>query len=310
MSKKIVIALGGNALGKTPSEQKKALKFTAKIIVDLYTKGNKIIVCHGNGPQVGMIQNSLSEAFKNKVINEVMPLSECVAMSQGYIGFDIENAIKNEFSKRNLDNNVVSIITQTIVDGNDKAFSNPTKPIGSFMTKDEANKMAKENNWNIMEDAGRGYRRVVPSPKPIAIVEKKVIEDLCDSGYIVVAGGGGGVPVKMENHELIAQDAVIDKDFTSSKIAELVNADNLIILTAVDKVMINFGKPNQKTIDSINVNDLQKLIDQDTFAKGSMKPKVEAALAFVKATSHSAYIADLHLADKVLSHQAGTQIIK
>lgn len=311
MSKKIVIALGGNALGKTPSEQKEALKLTGKIIVDLFSDGHKIIVCHGNGPQVGMIQNSFNCAFKNSVIKEFMPLSECVAMSQGYIGFDIQNAVKNEFIKRNLnDNHVVSLITQTIVNGDDNAFENPSKPIGEFMNKAEAEKVAKENNWTIKEDAGRGYRRVVPSPKPIKIVETNAISALSDLGFVVIAGGGGGVPVRNSNNKLNEIDAVIDKDFTSAKIAELVNADTFIILTAVDKIMINFGKPNQKPIDNIHANDLQELLEKNTFAEGSMKPKVEAVLSFVKATSNPAYIANLKFGDKVLEGDVGTKIIK
>lgn len=306
---RVLIALGGNALGKNNSEQRKAVKVTAKTIVDLFEKGYEIIVGHGNGPQVGMINNSFSEAHKNKIIDEVMPFAECVAMSQGYIGYHIQNAIDNELKKRKINSNVTTIITQVIVDEKSEAFNNPTKPIGSFMDETLAKKLAKENNWIVKEDSGKGWRRVVPSPLPIDIVEKDVIKTLANNN-ILIAGGGGGIPVYKKGHELIGIDAVIDKDFTSSKMAELVNADILMILTNVDQVMINFGKENEKSIESISVKELQEHITNGEFHDGSMKPKVQAAMNFVNNTNKIAYIANLENASKVLDGKSGTKIFK
>lgn len=310
MSKKIVIALGGNALGSKPSEQIKALKTTAKVIVDLHAQGNSVLVCHGNGPQVGMIFNSFSEAFKNKKIAESMSLYSSGAMSQGYIGLDIQNAVYNELKSRSIKGSVASIVTQTLVDHNDEAFNNPTKPIGSFYSKEEGEKIAALNGWIVKEDSGRGYRRVVASPKPLEIIEKKVIKSLLENN-IVIAGGGGGIPVYKDNQGKIHPiDAVIDKDFTASKMAELIEADNFIILTAVDKIILNFGTKNEIFIDKINVQDLQKHVDNDAFPAGSMKPKVEAVIKFTSLTGKDSYIADLKFANKVLSGERGTKIYK
>lgn len=307
---KVLIALGGNALGKNNTEQKEAVKITAKVIVDLYEAGHSVIVGHGNGPQVGMINNAFSEASKAKVLDEPMPFAECGSMSQGYIGYHIQNAIDNELAKRNLKAEVASIVTQVLVDKNSKAFKNPTKPIGGFMTKAEAQKLAKANGWTVKEDSGRGWRRVVPSPKPIDILEKNVIKMLSDKKVILIAGGGGGIPVYKSRNKFIGIDAVIDKDFTSAKLAELVKADTLMILTAVDKIVLNFGKPNAEPLNDIGIKDLQKHVDAGMFPAGSMGPKVEAALGFVKATGKDAYIADLKLAGKVLTGKAGTRIHK
>ncbi len=308
-NKTIVIALGGNALGNTPDEQREAVKISANTILDLYENNNKVIVCHGNGPQVGLISNAFDFSEKNNNTNFHMPLAEEGAMSQGYIGFHIVNAIFNEAKKRGLNVNASSIVTQTLVDAKDSSFKNPTKPIGQFYkTKAEAEKIAKVNGWTIKEDAGRGYRRVVASPKPISILEKESINTLVDAGEIVICGGGGGVPVFEKNGTFHGVDAVIDKDFTSAKIAELVKADNFIILTAVDKVFINYGKPNEQSIDNITVSELEKLVDQNMFAEGSMKPKILATLDFVKNTKKPAYISDLKLSKELLKGEAGTKI--
>ena len=310
MSKRIVIALGGNALGSKPSEQIKALETTSKVIVDLYEQGNNVLVCHGNGPQVGMIFNSFSESYKNKKIAEPMSLFNSGAMSQGYIGLDIQNAVYNELKSRSIKGNVASIVTQTLVDKNDEAFNNPTKPIGAFYSKEEAEKIANLNGWIVKEDSGRGYRRVVASPKPLEIIEKNVVKSLLENN-IVIAGGGGGIPVyKDDQGKIHPVDAVIDKDFTASKMAELINADNFIILTAVDKIILNFGTDNQIFIDKINVQDLQKHIDNNEFPAGSMKPKVEAVIKFTSSTGKDSYIADLKFANKVLSGEKGTKIYK
>ena len=303
--KKIVIALGGNALGKNALEQKEIVKKTAKAILDLYEQGNTLLVIHGNGPQVGMINNSFQKA------KEQMPLPECTAMSQGYIGYHIQNAIQNEVNKRKLDTNVVTLISQTLVDIKDVSLKNPSKPIGSFYSKSEALKLAKENNWVVKEDANRGWRQVVPSPKPIGIVEEKTIQHLLNvPKTIVITGGGGGIPVFKEKNLLKSVDAVIDKDLTAAKIASSINADIFMILTAVDKIFLNFGKPNQKEIDNISLQKLTTHYDNNAFAKGSMKPKVKAVINFVNETGNDAYIADLSLIDKVLQRESGTKITK
>lgn len=305
---KVLIALGGNALGKTPIEQKEIVRTTAKKIIDLHQQGNKIIICHGNGPQVGMINNAFSSFEADGGLS--MPFAECGSMSQGYIGYHIQNAIKNELMSRGLENSVVSLVTQVEVDKNSEAFSNPTKPIGSFLEKEVAEKYAAEKEWIIKEDSGRGWRRVVASPKPINIIESSSIKTLFENDNIVIAGGGGGIPVYKEGNKYIGIDAVIDKDFTAAKIAEVVGVDSFIILTAVDKVAINFNTPDMKQIGEIQVDELQELVDKKTFAEGSMKPKVEAVIKFVKQTGKNAFIGNLEKAEKVLTGESGTKIYK
>ncbi|CAM9122790.1 carbamate kinase [Mycoplasma todarodis] len=307
---KILIALGGNALGKNYIEQKEAVKETAKAIVDLFAAGHSVIVAHGNGPQVGMINNAFGGALNEKVVNEAMPFPECGSMSQGYIGFHIQNAIKNELNKRNIEGEVASVITQTIVDKNSQAFKEPTKPIGPFLTEEQGKELAKQNGWIVKEDSGRGWRRVVASPKPIDIVEKNILKKLSDDNVILIAGGGGGIPVYKENNDLIGIDAVIDKDFTSATMAELVDADTFIILTAVDKIIINFGKENANPLSEISLEELEKYIAAGEFPAGSMGPKVEAVAGYVKRTGKNAYIGDLKLAGKILSGEAGTKVYK
>lgn len=297
---KVVIALGGNALGKTAQEQLELVKETAVPIVDLIEEGNEVVIAHGNGPQVGMINNEMS--------NVDMPFPECGAMSQGYIGYHLQNAIKNELLKRNIDKNVVTLVTQVEVDINDPGFKNPTKPIGSFLKKEEADALIVEKGYTMVEDSGRGYRRVVPSPKPIDIVEKDVVNYLVNAGNVVITVGGGGIPV-YKNGGYHGVPAVIDKDFASSKLAELVNADALCILTAVDHVAINFGKPNQINLERIESSALRKLISEGHFAAGSMLPKVEAALSFVESTNDKvAIIASLEKAKEALKFNTGTII--
>lgn len=307
---KIVLALGGNALGNSPEEQKAAVKETAKSIVDLVAAGNKVIISHGNGPQVGMINLAMDTSSKSEAKTPAMPFPECGAMSQGYIGYHLQNAIVNELRSKNMDITVASVVTQVQVDSKDPAFENPTKPIGSFYTKEEAEKL-QETGLIFKEDAGRGYRRVVPSPKPIDIVEKAAIEMLYDNGVIVIAAGGGGIPVVDENNNYVGVPAVIDKDFTTAKLAELVNADTLIILTAVEKVAIRFGTPEQEWLDSLSVEEIEKYIEQKEFAEGSMKPKIEAALSFVKSKDNaSALITSLDKAIEGLDGKTGTWIKK
>ncbi len=297
---RIVIALGGNALGNSVKEQSELVKITAKPIVDLIESGNEVVIAHGNGPQVGMINTQMSSVK--------MPFPECGAMSQGYIGYHLQNAIKNELLSRGIKKNVVTIITQVEVSEFDEGFNNPSKPIGAFLTEQESI-IQEEFGYSMVEDSGRGYRRVVPSPKPIDIVEKEIINELVNSGNVVITVGGGGIPVVKINNIYKGVPAVIDKDFASSKLAELVDADVLCILTAVDYVALNFGKPNQVELKEIKRNELENLLKEGHFAKGSMLPKVEAALAFVnsKATGVS-IIASLEKAKEALSFKTGTII--
>ena len=279
--KRIVIALGGNALGNTLPEQMTAVKITAKAIVDLIEEGCEVVVAHGNGPQVGMINNAMSALSREDPSQPNTPLSVCVAMSQAYIGYDLQNALREELLNRNItDIPVTTMITQIRVDAEDPAFNAPSKPIGHFMTEEQA-KIAEEKYGYIMkEDAGRGYRRVVASPKPAEIIEIGAIRSLVDSGQLVIACGGGGIPVTLIGNHLKGASAVIDKDFASELLAEELNADFLIILTAVEKVAINFGKPEEKWLDDITTDDARKYMDEGHFAPGSMLPKVQAAVKF------------------------------
>jgi carbamate kinase len=279
MKKKIVIALGGNALGNNLEEQMTAVKSTAVAIVDLVEAGNDVVISHGNGPQVGMINIAMSELHKNNPKYSSCPMSVCVAMSQGYIGYDLQNALREELLNRNINKSVSTIITQVEVSSNDKAFENPTKPIGSFMTKEEAD-IAIKNGKKVIEDSGRGYREVVASPKPIGIIEIETIKSLVAIGQVVIACGGGGIPVIKEGNHLKGANAVIDKDFASCTLAKELDADCLIILTAVEKAAINYGKPNEKWLANVTVDEMKQYAKEGHFAPGSMLPKVEAAMDF------------------------------
>ena len=307
MSKKVVIALGGNALGNTPSEQLELISETAKSIVDLIEDGNKVVIVHGNGPQVGMINLGMSTAANQGAIKSDMPFPECGAMSQGYIGYHLQNGIDNELKVRGIKKNVAAVVTQVLVDENDTAFKNPTKPIGAFYTKEQAEAISKEKGYTMVEDAGRGYRQVVPSPKPVDIVEKEIVRTLVDSGNVVITAGGGGIPVIDKGGKLIGVPAVIDKDFASAKVAEILDADMLIILTAVDHVAVNFGKPDQKNLETITIAEAEKYILQNQFAKGSMLPKVQAAISFAK-NKKTAVIASLEKASLAIKGESGTKI--
>lgn len=309
--KKVVLALGGNALGNSPEEQIKAVRKTAVSIVDLVEDGNEVIVCHGNGPQVGMINLAMETAHNSNPQISNMPFAECVAMSQGYIGYHLQKAIKNELSKRNMKNAVSTIITQVKVDKNDEAFANPTKPVGLFYSKEESEKLAAESGYTFKEDANRGYRRVVPSPKPIDIIEKEEINTLIKEDYIVIAGGGGGIPVVENDGQLEGIGAVIDKDFTSEKLAEISDADLLIILTAVEKVCINYGTENEEGLDELNLSRAQKLIEEKQFAEGSMLPKVKACLSFIQSgEGKTALITSLEKAKEGINGLTGTRFVK
>ena len=307
---KIVIALGGNALGNNLPEQMVAVKSTAKAIVDLIEEGHQVVISHGNGPQVGMINIAMAELSLLYPNFTVAPMSVCVGMSQGYIGYDLQNSIRTELLNRGLDIPVSTIITQVVVDENDPAFLNPTKPIGRFMTKEEADERIAKGN-KVMEDAGRGYRKVVASPKPVDIVEIDTIRALCDAGQIVVACGGGGIPVVRHGNELNGASAVIDKDFASALMAEKLDADYLIILTGVEKCAINFGKENEKWLDNITVEEAAQYISEGHFAPGSMLPKVQAAVQFASsAPERKALITLLEKAKEGIQGKTGTVITK
>lgn len=300
MGKRIVIALGGNALGNNLPEQMEAVKTTAKAIVDLIEEGHEVIVAHGNGPQVGMIKNSMDKSI---------PMSVCVAMSQAYIGYDLQNALREEMLGRGLNKNVTTILTQVEVDAADPAFLKPTKPIGAFMTKEEAEAL-EAKGFKCVEDAGRGYRQVVASPRPQSIVELNTIKALVDAGQVVIACGGGGIPVvKTEGHHLKGAAAVIDKDFASCVLAQQLDADCLIILTAVEKVAIHFGKPDVEWLADLTPAKAQEYIAAGEFAPGSMLPKVQAAVQFAESKEgRTALITLLEKAKDGVAGKTGTAI--
>ena len=309
--KRIVIALGGNALGKNLAEQMAAVKITARAIVDLIEQGHQVIVAHGNGPQVGMIQNAMMElARANPARYGHVPLSVCVAMSQGYIGYDLQNSLREEMLDRGLDRGVVTVLTQVEVDPADPAFANPTKPIGAFMTEEEARKLEREKGITVMEDAGRGWRRVVASPRPVSIIELSSIRALVEADQIVVACGGGGIPVsKADGNHLKGTGAVIDKDFAASCLAQQVDADILIILTAVEIVALNFGKEDEQWLDHLTTEEAKKYTDEGEFAPGSMLPKVQAAVEFAEsAPGRKALITLLEKAADGIAGRTGTVI--
>lgn len=308
MSKKIVIALGGNALGNNLAEQMEAVKVTAKAIADLIADGHQVVISHGNGPQVGMIQNAMAELKRTAPKYGDIPLSVCVAMSQGYIGYDLQNALRAELLARGINKPVATVLTQVKVSADDPAFKKPTKPIGAFMSKEEADELIAKGE-NVVEDAGRGYRRVVASPAPTGIVEIDSVRTLVDAGTVVIACGGGGIPVIEQGTGLKGAAAVIDKDFASAVLASELDADNLIILTAVEKVAINFGKPDQQWLDRLSVTEAQKHADDGQFAPGSMLPKVKAAMQFASSKpGREALITLLEKAGDGIAGKTGTRI--
>lgn len=281
--KRIVIALGGNALGNTLPEQMAAVKITAKAIVDLIEEGCEVVVAHGNGPQVGMVNNAMIALMHEDPQQPNTPLSVCVAMSQAYIGYDLQNALREELLNRNItDIPVATMITQVRVDPDDPAFQTPSKPIGKFFSREQADGMEEKYHYIMKEDAGRGYRRVVASPKPVEIIEIGTIRTMVDSGDLVIACGGGGIPVIRENNHLRGASAVIDKDFASCLLAKELDADYLIILTAVEQVALNYGTPAEKWLSDVSVEEAKQYISEGHFAPGSMLPKVQAAIDFAE----------------------------
>ena len=310
---KIVIALGGNALGKSPNEQITLLKSVAEIIVNLVKEGNKIVLTHGNGPQVGQILLAMDYSANGEAGTPNMPFPECGSMSQGYIGYQLQQCLQDELERQKIKKDCATLITQVLVDPKDSAFDNPTKPIGMFYSKEEAEVITREKGFEFVEDSGRGYRRVVPSPKPIDIIEKNVIRQLVDNDNIVIAVGGGGIPViKTDRIELLeGVEAVIDKDRSAALLAREIDADILLILTAVDKVCINFNTPEQMALDTLSVEEANSYIESGHFAKGSMLPKIEACIEFVKDTDgKKAIIGSLEKASDAINGKSGTIITK
>ncbi|XOW48405.1 carbamate kinase [Staphylococcus haemolyticus] len=307
---KIVVALGGNALGQSPEEQLELVKGTAKSLVSLIQKGYEVVISHGNGPQVGSINLGLNYAAENGQ-GPAFPFPECGAMSQAYIGYQLQESLLNELHALNIDKQVVTLVTQVEVAGDDQAFNNPTKPIGLFYTKEQAEQTMEEKGYKFVEDSGQGYRRVVPSPMPINIVELDSIETLIKHGTLVIAAGGGGIPVVKEEGNYKGVDAVIDKDKTSALLAAHLKSDQLIILTAVDYVYINYGKDNQEALGEVTVDEMNQHIADGQFAKGSMLPKVEAALQFIeKNPEGSVLITSLEDLGDALDGKIGTLIKK
>ncbi|MCR4658553.1 MAG: carbamate kinase [Lachnospiraceae bacterium] len=311
MGKRIVIALGGNALGKNLPEQMAAVKKTAAAIADLVEDHHEVVIVHGNGPQVGMIQHAMTLLTRDEPEKYgYTPLSVCVALSQGYIGYDLQNSLKEELLDRGIRKECATVLTQVEVDLNDPAFKNPTKPIGSFMTKEEAEALSEKQGLTVAEDAGRGYRQVVSSPKPKAIIELETIRSLMETDHIVIACGGGGIPVyHTTEHHLKGAAAVIDKDFAAECLAEALDADFLIILTAVEKVALHFGKPDVEWLSDLTPEEAKKYMEDGEFAPGSMLPKVEAAVKFAESgKGRKALITLLEKARDGISGKTGTLI--
>ncbi|WP_087907856.1 carbamate kinase [Limosilactobacillus fermentum] len=305
---KVVVALGGNALGKSPEEQLKLVKNTASSLIGLIQAGNQVVISHGNGPQVGQINLGMDFAAQNGK-TAAFPFPECGAMSQGYIGYHLQQSLQNELHQRGMEKDVVTTVTQVVVDPSDPAFENPTKPVGDFYTKEQAAQIEQEKGYTFVEDAGRGYRQVVPSPLPKRIVELNSIETLIENGTLVIAAGGGGVPVVEEGGALTGVPAVIDKDRSSALLADNVDADQLIILTAVDYVYINYNQPDEQKLTELSQAQAQELIDADQFPAGSMLPKIQACLSFVKGhPERKAIITSLAGLDQALEGKLGTVI--
>ena len=309
MSKRIVIALGGNALGSNLEEQMKAVKNTAVAIADLIEEGNEIVIAHGNGPQVGMIQNAMTELRRSNPEKYVQsPLSVCVAMSQGYIGYDLQNAIREELMDRGIYRTVSTILTQVIVDPYDEAFYTPTKVLGRYMDVEEASAERKKGNY-VVEEPGKGFRRIVAAPNPVSIVEIDAIKALLDADQVVIACGGGGIPVLEQDHRLKGASAVIEKDLTAGKMAEETDADSLIILTSVEKVKINMDRPEEEELREISVDQAKAYMEEGHFVKYNMYPKFRAAVEFLeKREGRSALITSFDKLDEALKGKTGTLI--
>lgn len=310
MARKVVVALGGNALGLTPEAQLAAVQRAVKPLIELIREGYRLAIVHGNGPQVGLIHLAFDLARQTDPHVPRMPFAECTAMSQGYIGFHLQNALKSALLAEGLPTNVSTVVTQMVVDREDPAFSHPTKPVGLFYSQAEARQMSEAHGHVFVEDAGRGFRRVVPSPEPLDIVEKGAIQRLMKLGDLVIACGGGGIPVSRSGEQLVSHEAVIDKDKAAARLAQLISADLLLILTAVPYVALHFGQPNQIWVDRLSAREARQYIDQGQFATGSMLPKIEAALDFVASRpGREAIIASLENAHEAVTAGKGTLIL-
>ena len=309
MQQRIVIVLGGNALGDTLEQQQKAVQSTAGVIADLVQQGHRVIVSHGNGPQVGIIQNAMNALSREEPEQGTTPLYISGAMSQAYIGFDLQNALRFQLRQRELPHPVCTLLTQCLVDPQDPAFSSPSKPIGKFLSRQDAQAVAQKNGYLMKEDAGRGYRRYVPSPQPRDIVEKDSISLLSDSGAVVICCGGGGVPVIRDKEGLRGIDAVIDKDFASELLAEELKADRLVILTAVEKVAIHYKTEREQALDRLTPQQARQYEREGHFAAGSMLPKVQAAVRFAESSpGRKAIITHLYSAQEALAGHTGTVV--
>jgi carbamate kinase len=305
---RIVIALGGNALGDTAAAQLEKSRVAANSIADLVLGGNEVVIAHGNGPQVGQIRLAFENGSKAGVA-PFMPFAECSAMSQGYIGYHLQQAIDQELIARGKPAPVVSMITQVVVDANDPAFKNPTKPVGGYYDENTAKALMEKTGDKYVDDAGRGWRRAVPSPKPVDIYEKAALRALIGAGQVVIACGGGGIPVVYGGERYEGVDAVIDKDFAAAKMADLVDADIFIILTAVDRIAVNFNKPNQRELAEMTVEQADEYAGEGHVAPGSMLPKVQAACSFAAGREgRRAIVASLEKAALALNGESGTAI--
>jgi carbamate kinase len=308
-----LIAFGGNALlpenqRGIQEEQMKNAEKAAQLMAHIIRKGYELIIVHGNGPQVGNLLIQMEEA-----VTKVPPysLDLCDAMTEGSMGFMLERAITNELRRHSIDKEVITLVTQVVVDRNDPAFDSPTKPVGPFYTRYRAQQLAREKKWTVVEDAGRGYRKVVPSPKPIDVVPKWIIRDLVQAGRIVVAAGGGGIPVILNNRGLFeGVEAVIDKDYAASLIAREVKVDLFIILTGIEEVYINFGKPDQQEMPVLTVDEAQKYLEEGQFPPGSMGPKIQAAIDYIKAGGKEVLITKASHFKAALLKRSGTRIIE
>lgn len=303
---RIVIAFGGNALGNNPKEQQKLIKNAVKNVVPLVKQGHDILLNHGNGPQVGVINLAFEDSYENKDI-PYMPFPECTAMSQGYIGYHLQKGLRDVLEKEKIQKEIVTLVTQVIVDSNDPSFQNPTKPVGPFYTKEVAQTLMKQTGEIYIEDSGRGYRKVVASPEPLEIVELNSIRTLLETGRIVIAGGGGGIPVFKQGIDKKAT-AVIDKDLVSSLMGRKLNADILVILTNIKQAELFYGTDHAIKLGRVSVQEVLQYIEEGHFAKGSMLPKIKAAVRFVKGTDHRAIITSLENLSNGLKGIEATEI--
>lgn len=307
---RLLVSLGGNALGTDFDELVASVGVVARPIVDLIEEGHQVVICHGNGPQVGMIKSSIDRG-KAEYHHPSMPLSETVAMSQAYIGYHLQNAIENQLHAHGIDieKSVATVISRTLVDVDDPGFERPTKPIGAFFSAEEAERL-RATGKVMVEDAGRGYREVVPSPRPLDILEKDVIVDMIESGHVVIAGGGGGIPIVFADNWYRAIDAVIDKDWVSVLIAELADCDALVILTGVEQVALDFTTPQRRGLSRMTVQEAERYIAEGQFPEGSMLPKVQAAVDFARSgENRRTLITSLDKLLEGLREETGTWVV-